>query len=173
MNKKLILVVSAFTLASGVFFFQVSFAKDSIKKATFSTPKQATKEQTEWAIVDEVNYDVKKPKFVPKGLNAIPEQDSRFGQLSDDSLYVTKQGWIDPSNERRNLLIIQSNDDGSKKPIEELSEGKKVSIAGVDAWIINSSTIKIMLWKDGKYYHVRGENLPETELIKVTKSLFQ
>ncbi|TCP66468.1 DUF4367 domain-containing protein [Baia soyae] len=169
-SLSLIAISTAFVIALGIVLYQVGFAK-----AKDSTQKQmtASKETNERTVVDQATYEVKEPTFIPRGLNAVPEQVSKVGQLSSDSLYITRQAWVDPTNERRNLLVLQSNDDGSKKPESDLSEGKRVTLAGVDAWIILMDDLtKIMLWKDGKYYLIRGENIPESELIKVTESMF-
>ncbi|MDQ0416101.1 hypothetical protein J2Z48_000259 [Croceifilum oryzae] len=171
MKRSWIAIGTTLVMVLGIVLYQVAFAK--ARESTTQKQRIASKETNERAVVDQANYEVKKPKYIPQGLNAVPEQVSKVGQLSSDSLYITKQAWVDPTNERRNLLVLQSNDDGSKKPESDLSEGKKVTLAGVDAWIISmDDLIKIMLWKDGKYYLVRGENLPESELIKVMDSMF-
>ncbi|NYE57094.1 DUF4367 domain-containing protein [Carboxydothermus ferrireducens] len=114
--------------------------------------------------------ELKTPKYLPKGLVFKKKTVENVGVLK-----AVIQGWQDIKNERRFLVIIQSNDKGSTKP-SEINDATKIKIAGTDAWLFYESEgepVKIMFWKDSCYYLVGGLNISVEDLTKVAESLFK
>ncbi|ABB15624.1 DUF4367 domain-containing protein [Carboxydothermus hydrogenoformans] len=115
-------------------------------------------------------YNLKIPKYLPRGLVFKKKTVENVGALK-----AVIQGWQDIKNERRFLVIIQSNDNGNTKP-NEINDAKKIKIAGTDAWLLYESEgepVKIMFWKDNCYYLVGGLNISVDDLTKVAESLFE
>lgn len=121
-------------------------------------------------VKSKINFEVKEPVYKYKNMKKVKvtgkNDSSSIGALQVVvTLYKADDGAI--------VRVQQSKDTG--KPEDLLSTCKKVSINGVDAWVIGSDNPhgnkQIMIWKDNMYYNVSSEIAPLDELVKVTGSL--
>lgn len=118
------------------------------------------------------------PTFIPEGLKKL-EMNQYDSSDGIDTLNVIELAWVDDKAvsdpEHKQLLIVQSSDDGSRKPMDILSEGEKIFLdENIEAWVINPALkdpTQIMFWKNDQYFNVRGQNIPVETLIKVANSL--
>ncbi|HZG60179.1 MAG TPA: DUF4367 domain-containing protein [Anoxybacillus sp.] len=181
MKKKHIAVgtvlTAALVLGGGLYHGITSKATTPSK---VETSKENVPKTTVMRDLSSVPFAIKEPTFIPEGLKKAGKH-SEVIEQGGHKLTIVQQGWGDENPEgklkyqQKELLILQSSDDGSNKPFDILSRGEKTTVAGVDAWIIKGNDehdpVQIMFWKDGKYFNVRGMNIPIEQLIKVAESL--
>ncbi|ANB58635.1 hypothetical protein GFC29_3337 [Anoxybacillus sp. B7M1] len=128
---------------------------------------------------DKLSFKAKKPTVIPEGVKEL-EPKTEVVTRGNKQLTVVKQAWVDKDADKKlkyqqkELLIIQSDDDGTVKPMDILSEGENIQVAGVDAWLIKRgehNPVQLIFWKDGRYFNVRGMNIEVDQLIKIAESL--
>jgi len=128
---------------------------------------------------DKLSFKAKKPTVLPEDVKEL-EPKTEVVIQGAKKLKVVKQAWVDKDADkklkyqRKELLIIQSDDDGTVKPMNVLSKGEKIQVAGVDAWLIKRGEhdpIQLIFWKDGRYFNIRGMNIKADKLIKIAESL--
>lgn len=186
--------LAAVIAIGGSFTYYHEVLADSSQKAESNKTVESTNEGGKTISLDpkieyhngvskDVKFQVKEPSanLLPDGLKKLNKRTETI-QQNGHQLNVVTQAWVDkdaknkPKYKQKQLLIIQSNDDGSNKPKNILAKGQKVKVAGVDGWVINpklEDPTQIMFWKNGHYYNVRGQNIKVDKLIRIAESLFK
>lgn len=184
LNKNIILyslsIIGIFFVIGILFSNQpVHSSKHSNENTNFSSNQNEVNfsSKNDPASKEIVKLDPYEPDYVPADLKKIEPKQYNLSNAGY-SLNIIESAWIDnkpiTSPEHKQLLIIQSNDDGSNKPENILNEGEKIMLGDVEAWVLNpalNDPTQIMFWKNNQYFNVRGLNISKEELIKVALSL--
>lgn len=182
MKKRYALLTTALATAmilGGGYLSQNETHADSYQQVELNDQNQPKSSITK-GIASHVPFKVKTPANLPEGVVPGAANTQTYEQ-NGKRLTVVQQGWLDKDKDKKlkyqqkELLITQSSDDGSYLPTGLLSKAEKITVQGVDAWVLRGDDlhdpVQIMFWKDGTYYNIRGMNIQDDKLLKIAESL--
>jgi len=125
--------------------------------------------KTESEVAKNIKFKAKEPTYIYKNMkkSTVEGRNESSNSANIDVIisYYT-------SDDNKQIRIQESQDTG--KPDDLITNCKKISIDGIDAWILNDKSgdnfTQVMIWKDGMYYNVSGD-ISADELVKITQSL--
>ena len=118
----------------------------------------------------DLTFKIKEPTYQYKNMKKISEEiENKNGLLGITPVYIANY----KSEDNKEIQIEQCEADGKSQKI--LSESKKISIDGTDAWLYISTTAgntmkQLMFWKNGMYYKISA-NIETNDLVNIAKSL--